>query len=138
MLIEVQLYQIVMTDGVDTQVIVLKESRGDRRLPIFIGTGEARAIERKLKDIPVPRPLTHDLAIDIITQLGGVLSRVVINDLRDETYFATIEIVQDGELRKIDARPSDAVALAVRSLVPIFVEECVFERTSKATDLTKL
>ena len=137
MLIEVQLFQIVITDGVDTQVIVLKERRGERQLPIFIGAGEARAIERKLKDVPVPRPLTHDLAVDIIYKLGGSMTRVVINDLRDETYFARIEIVQDGELREIDARPSDAVALAVRGGVPIYVEECVFDRT-KASDLSKL
>jgi bifunctional DNase/RNase len=138
MLIEVELFQIVITDGVDTQVIVLRELQGERKLPIFIGAGEARAIERKLKDVPVPRPLTHDLIMQIIDKLGGVISRVLINDLRDETYFASIEIVKDGDLREIDARPSDAIALAVRSGVSIFVEERVFERTNKAPDLSKL
>lgn len=138
MLIEVELFQIVITDGLDTQVIVLKERRGERRLPIFIGSNEARAIKRKLNDEAVPRPLTHDLAIDIITKLGGRIARVLIVDLRDETYFARIEIMQDGEIREIDARPSDAIALAVRGVAPIFVEEVVFERTSKTTDMTKL
>jgi bifunctional DNase/RNase len=138
MLIEVELYQIVITDGVETQVIVLKEKQGERHLPIFIGVNEARAIERKLKDIPVPRPLTHDLAVDIIQRLGGEMMRVVINDLRDETYFACVEIRQNGSTREIDARPSDAVALAVRSSVPIFVEEFVIDRTNKAPDFTKL
>src|ERR1043165_5197933 len=138
MLIEVELYQIVITDGVETQVIVLKEKQGERHLPIFIGVNEARAIERKLKDIPVPRPLTHDLAADIIQRLGGEMMRVVINDWRDETYFACVEIRQNGSTREIDARPSDAVALAVRSSVPIFVEEFVIDRTNKAPDFTKL
>lgn len=138
MMIEVELYQIVITDGVDTQVIVLKERQGERQLPIFIGANEARAIERKLKDVPVPRPLTHDLTVDIVGKLGGAISRVVINDLRDETYFASIEINQAGKIREIDARPSDAVALAVRGAVPMFVEEFVFERTNKAPDFTKL
>ncbi len=138
MLIEVELFQIVMTDGVETQAIVLRELNGERKLPIFIGSGEARAIERKLKDIPVPRPLTHDLVMNIIEKMGGAISRVLINDLRDETYYASIEILQDGALREIDARPSDAIALAVRSGVAIFVEEQVFDRTNKAPGLTKL
>src|SRR6185295_19181407 len=106
---------------VETQVIVLKEKKGDRHLPIFIGINEARAIEHKLKEVPVPRPLTHDLAVDIIEKLVGQISRVVITDLRDETYFASLEIRQNGSTREVDARPSDAVALAVRGTVPIFV-----------------
>ncbi len=138
MLIEVELFQIVITDGLDTQVIVLKERSGERKLPIFIGSNEARAIKRKLNDETVPRPLTHDLAVDIIAKLGGAIARVVIVDLRDETYFARIEIRQDGEVREIDARPSDAIAIAVRGVVPLFVEEFVFERTNKTPDFTKL
>ncbi|HLX60597.1 MAG TPA: bifunctional nuclease family protein [Planctomycetota bacterium] len=138
MLIEVELYQIVITDGLETQVIVLKEKLGERQLPIFIGVNEARAIERKLKDVPVPRPLTHDLAIDLIQKLGGEVRRVVINDLRQETYFAMLEIKQDGSVIEVDARPSDAVALAVRSAVPIYVEEFVIDHTNKSTDIPKL
>ncbi|MEI6235081.1 MAG: bifunctional nuclease family protein [Planctomycetota bacterium] len=138
MLNEVQLFQVIMTDGVDTQVIVLKETAGDRQLPIFIGASEARAIERKVKDVPAPRPLTHDLIMNIIEKMGGAISRVLIHDLRDETYYASVEINQDGEIREIDARPSDAIALAVRSGVAIFVAECVFERTTKKPDVTIL
>ena len=138
MLNEVQLFQVIMTDGLDTQVIVLKETAGDRQLPIFIGAAEARAIERKVKDVPAPRPLTHDLIMTIIEKMGGTIARVLIHDLRDETYYASVEINQDGEIREIDARPSDAIALAVRSGVAIFVAECVFERTTKKPDATLL
>jgi bifunctional DNase/RNase len=137
MLIPVELYQIVITDNAETQVIVLKEKGGERQLPIFIGANEARAIERKLKDIPIQRPLTHDLAADIIAKLGGRIARVVVNDLREETYYAFIEVMQGVDPIRIDARPSDAVAIAVRGPAPIFVEDVVFERTHKP-DLSKL
>lgn len=131
MLIPVDLFQIIITDNSETQVIVLKEISGERQLPIFIGVNEARAIERKLKDIPVLRPLTHDLTMDVVSKLGGRVSRVVVNDLREETYYAFIEIMQGVDALQIDARPSDAVAVAVRGPAPIFVEEKVFDRTNK-------
>lgn len=137
MLIPCDLFQIVLTDGLETQVIVLRERNGSRTLPIFIGVNEARAIERKLKDVPLPRPLTHDLILDIIGKMGGNVSRIVVNDLRDETYFAYIEIRQNGEIFEIDSRPSDAIAVAVRTRAPIFVEEKVIERTLKAQDAPK-
>src|SRR5947207_171587 len=100
MLIPVDLFQIVITDGLETQVIVLKERDGGRTLPIFIGINEARAIERKLKEIPLPRPLTHDLILDLIDKLGGEVSRIVVNDLRAETYYAYIEVKQNREPRE--------------------------------------
>lgn len=137
MLIPVDLFQIVITDGLETQVIVLRERNGSRTLPIFIGVNEARAIERKLKEVPLPRPLTHDLILDIIDKMGGNVSRIVVNDLRDETYFAFIEVRQNGEAFEIDSRPSDAIAVAVRTRAPIFVEEKVIERTLKAQDAPK-
>lgn len=137
MLIPVELFQIVITDGLETQAIVLRETNGSRSLPIFISVIEARAIERKIKEIQVPRPLTHDLIFDVIEKLGGSVARVVINDLREETYFAFIEIKQNGELYQIDSRPSDAVAVAVRSRAPLFVEEKVLERALNPQDIAK-
>ena len=137
MLIPVELFQIVITDGLETQVIVLRETNGSRSLPIFIGVNEARAIERKLKEIQVPRPLTHDLIFDLIEKMGGKVSRVVINDLRDETYFAFIEIIQNGDAYKVDSRPSDAVAVAVRTRAPLFVEEKVLDRALNTQDIAK-
>ncbi len=132
MLIEVELFQVIITEGSNTQVIVLREKSGNRFFPIYIGPNEAMAIDRKLKDIPVPRPLTHDLLFNIIEQMGGTLTRILVNDLRDETYFALLEIRRGEETIQIDSRPSDAIALAVRTPVPIFVEEAVLNRASVA------
>lgn len=133
MLIEIELFQVIITEGQPTQVIVLKEKGGDRFFPIFIGFNEAMAIDRKLKDSPIPRPLTHDLLQNVIESLGGKLVRVIINDMQDETYFALLEIQHNGETLQIDSRPSDAVALAVRTSVPIFVEEPILNRASSAS-----
>jgi len=130
MLIEVELFQVIITEGQPQQVIVLRERGGDRYFPIFIGYNEAMAIDRKLKDAQVPRPLTHDLLFNIIEQMGGKLSRIVVNDLKEETYFAMLEIKRGDELIEIDSRPSDAIALSVRTTVPIFVEEQVLKRAS--------
>ena len=130
MLIEVELFQIIITEGSQTQVIVLREKNGERFFPIFIGYNEAMAIDRKLKEIPVPRPLTHDLLHNIIEGMGGKLARIVVNDLRDDTYFALLEIRRGDEVIQVDSRPSDAIALAVRTPVSIFVEEQVLNRAS--------
>jgi len=130
MLIEVELFQVIITEGQPQQVIVLRERGGDRYFPIFIGYNEAMAIDRKLKDAQVPRPLTHDLLFNIIEQMGGKLARIVVNDLKEETYYAMLEIKRGDEIVEIDSRPSDAIALAVRTTVPIFVEEQVLNRAS--------
>ena len=130
MLIEVELFQVIITEGQPQQVIVLRERGGDRYFPIFIGYNEAMAIDRKLKDAQVPRPLTHDLLFNIIEQMGGRLTRIVVNDLKEETYYAMLEIKRGDEIIEVDSRPSDAIALAVRTTVPIFVEEQVLNRAS--------
>ncbi|MCW8132926.1 MAG: bifunctional nuclease family protein [Planctomycetota bacterium] len=128
MLIEVELYQIIITEGSPTQGIVLKEVSGERSFPIFIGYNEAMAIDRKIKDFQVPRPLTHDLLQNVIEKMGGSMERIVLNDLKEGTYYAILVIKHDGNLIEIDSRPSDAIALAVRMTVPIFVEEGVLNR----------
>jgi uncharacterized protein len=125
MLIEFELYQVIITEGSQTQVIVVKEKAGDRFFPIYIGHNEAMAIDRKLNDIQVPRPLTHDLLHNAIEQMGGKITRVIVNDMRDDYYLAILEVMRDGEAIQIDSRPSDAIALAVRASCPIFVEEQV-------------
>jgi bifunctional DNase/RNase len=130
MLIEVQLFQVIITEGSPTQVIVLKECGGDRYFPIFIGYNEAMAIDRKLNDRQIPRPMTHDLLHNIIEQMGGKLSRIVVNDLVEDTYYAVLEIQRGDQLVEVDSRPSDAIALAVRTTVPIFVEDKVLNRAS--------
>ena len=125
MLVEVELFQVILTDGSPTQSIVLREKSGDRIIPIFIGYNEAIAIDRKLKDVAVPRPLTHDLLQSVIEKMGGKLEQVVLNDLRDGTYYALLIIQRDGQRVEVDARPSDAIALAVRTGAPVFAEESV-------------
>lgn len=125
MLIEFELYQVIITENSQTQVIVIREKGGDRFFPIYIGHNEAMAIDRKLNDVQVPRPLTHDLMHSMIQQLGGKLDRIIVNDMREDYYMALLEIRRDGETIQIDARPSDAIALAVRAACPIFVEEQV-------------
>ncbi len=112
------------------RVVVLKDSGSDRYLPIWIGPFEAEAIRVELQGVEVTRPLTHDLLKSVITHLGGELRQIVINDLRNDTFFAQLDVALNGRKIEIDSRPSDAIALAVRLKVPIYVEDSVMERAS--------
>jgi len=125
MLIEFELYQVIITEGSQTQVIVVKEKGGERFFPIYIGHNEAMAIDRKLNDVQVPRPLTHDLLHNVVEMMGGTLIRIVVNDMREDYYLALLEIRRGNDTIQVDSRPSDAIALAVRASCPIFVEEQV-------------
>ena len=109
------------------RVVILKEKQTDRYLPIWIGPSEADAIAVKLQDVEVPRPLTHDLIGTIIDCLGGEVDRIIVTDLQNDTFFAKIVVNVNGDSKEIDARPSDAIAVAVRTKVPIFVEETVLD-----------
>ena len=120
-----ELKRIIISEVHDQQVIMLKEVDGDRSFPIVIGIFEATSIDRRVKGMPSPRPLTHDLVANVIDQLGGELRDIFISELRDHTYFAKLRIRQNGELVEVDSRPSDAIALAVTAKVPIFVAEDV-------------
>ncbi len=112
------------------RVVILKEKSADRYLPIWIGPAEADAIAVKLQDVSVPRPLTHDLLGDVISQLGGSVSAIIVHDLQNDTFFAKIVLEVDGKSIEIDSRPSDALALAVRSKVPVFTEEAVLSKAA--------
>lgn len=112
------------------RLVILKDLDQERFLPIWIGPFEAEAITIKLQDVDVKRPMTHDLLNKFISELGGVVSHVLVNDLRNDTYFARIIVGVDGETMEIDSRPSDAMALAVRASVPIFVAEEVMDKAS--------
>ena len=127
MQVEMQLVRIVISETDDRQIIILKEIDGDRHFPIVIGISEAAAIDRRLKKHPTPRPPTHELLASVIEKLGGVVERVVINDLQDRTFFALLHVKQGQKILKIDSRPSDAIALGIGTGVPIFVEEKVLE-----------
>ncbi|MEM9185841.1 MAG: bifunctional nuclease family protein [Planctomycetota bacterium] len=126
--VAMELSRIIISEIQESQVIYLKEVEGERTFPILIGIFEATSIDRRVKPIaPPPRPLTHDLLVQAIDLLGGEPQDVVINELRDGTYFAQLRVRQDGELIEIDARPSDAIAVSVTCdpPLPIYVAEDV-------------
>ncbi len=125
--IPVELSRILITELGEQQVIFLKEKNGERSFPIMIGITEAMAIDRRLKSITTPRPMTHDLLGCVIEAMGGKVEKIVINDLRDHTFIATIFIRQGQELIEIDARPSDSIALGAALETPIFVADHVIE-----------
>ncbi len=129
--IRCDLARIIITETSDSQIIVLRERDGDRAFPIVIGSYEAVAIDRRLKGIPAPRPLTHDLLATVIEQLGADLEKIVINDLRDATFYARIVLRQGGQLIEVDARPSDAIALGVAGDVAVYVEDHVLDDASQ-------
>ncbi|MEW6580896.1 MAG: bifunctional nuclease family protein [Chloroflexota bacterium] len=116
------------------RVVVLKDPLSGRFLPIFIGPCEAEAIAVKLQGMNVERPLTHDLLKSVIAELGGHVQHIVVNDLRQDTFYAQIVVDLNGEERIIDSRPSDAIALSVRLDVPIYVEESVMDRAGITPD----
>lgn len=132
--VEVRLTRIIISEINDNQVVFLREVEGDRQFPILIGLFEATSIDRRVKEIPRTRPLTHDLIVAVAEQLGGELDSVYISDLRDHTYFASLRIKRDGELIEVDARPSDAIAVAVtcEPALPIYVAEEVIEEAISA------
>jgi len=110
------------------RVVVLKEKDADRYITIWIGADVADAIALRLQDVTVPRPQSHDLMLTMLQQLGGSVKSVTVTDLREDTFFATVVVEQDGRDISIDARPSDAIALAVRAGVPIFAADEVMDR----------
>src|SRR5438552_12992778 len=120
-----ELKRIVINEVHDQQVVMLREVDGERSFPIVIGIFEATSIDRRVRGVQSPRPLTHDLLTNVIDHLGGDLQVIFISDLREHTYFAKLRIKKDGELVEVDCRPSDAIAVAVTARVPIFVAEDV-------------
>ena len=108
-------------------IIVLRETEGERVLPIWVGVFEANAIALQIESVQTPRPMTHDLLKSVIDELGGRLERIVVSELKDNTFYATLQLRSPGGTLTVDARPSDAIALALRSGARIFVEESVIQ-----------
>jgi bifunctional DNase/RNase len=121
--IEVKVHGLILEHKSQQNIVVLRELDGERILPIWIGPGEAQAIRRILSEEPFPRPLTHDLLFLAIEGLKAKVTRILIADLRENTFFASIILERDSEVLSIDARPSDSVALGLRAKAPIFVNE---------------
>jgi len=128
---EVELSRIIINETSDQQIIVLKERHGQRSFPIVIGIAEIFAIDRRLKGIKPPRPMTHDLLDSVIENLGAKIEKIVISDLRNHTFYAKIHLSLNGRTVEVDSRPSDAIALGAASNAPIYVADHIFEKTSQ-------
>ena len=126
--VEAELSRIIINETSDQQIIVLKERNGNRSFPIVIGIVEIFAIDRRVKGIVPPRPMTHDLMDSVIKGFGGEIEKIIITDLKRHTFFATIMLAIDGKTVEVDSRPSDAIALGVATGTPIFVAEHVFDQ----------
>ena len=138
-MIEVKIDSIRASLMSEHRVVILKDLSSDRFLPIWIGRYEAEAIAIRLQNIEVPRPMTHDLLANAIIEMGGEISHILVSDLRNDTFFAKIDVKINGQSVEIDSRPSDAIALAVRANASIFVEEHVMEEAGivPETDITE-
>lgn len=112
------------------RVVILKDVDSERYLPIWIGPCEADAITVTLQEVEVPRPLTHDLLKNIISEMGGEVEHIVISELRDEVFYARIVMEANGRHLEVDSRPSDAIALAVRLRVPVYIEDAVMSKAA--------
>ncbi|HEX7878442.1 MAG TPA: bifunctional nuclease family protein [Candidatus Eisenbacteria bacterium] len=126
-MIQVKVTGLIIDDTSKSPVVILQELEGERYLPIWIGPFEAQAIANELQGKKFPRPLTHDLLFSAVNSLKAVVQRIVISDLKEKTFFASIILEKGGEVVSLDARPSDSIALAVRAKSPIFVAEKVFD-----------
>jgi bifunctional DNase/RNase len=125
--VAMELSRIIISEITNEQVIHLKEIDGDRTFPILIGIFEATSIDRRVKEVESQRPLTHDLLVNAVDLMGGSFQDVMINELREHTYYAILRVRHEGELLELDARPSDAIAIAVTCdpPLPIYVNEDV-------------
>jgi len=133
--VEMELVGIEMERPPNIPCLVLREAEGAGRvLPIFIGGPEATAIAFALEEVETPRPMTHDLMKDILDEIGARIERVVVTELRDATFYAEIVLSSAGSVHSVSARPSDAVALAVRYGAPVFAEEGVLDEAGRAPD----
>jgi len=133
MLIEMTIKGLMVDPVTNMPIVILKDRGGDRVLPIWVGIFEANAIALQMENVAAPRPMTHDLLRNVIADLDGHVDRVVVSDLRDNTFFAVIHLTVRGERVAVDARPSDAIALALRARAPILVDEHVID-TAKTVD----
>lgn len=130
MTVQMTLKRIIISEIHEQQFVELKEIDGTRKFTIVIGFFEATSIRRRVKKEPSPRPLTHDLLVNVIESMGGELRDILISDLREHTYFAKLRVYLNGEILEIDSRPSDAIAVAVSAEVPIYVAEDVLAEVS--------
>ena len=129
--LEVKIRGLMMDPVINMPVVVLKETSGTGVLPIWVGMHEANAIALEIEKVQTPRPMTHDLLKNVLTGLNVHVHKVVVSDLKDDTFYALIWMERDGQVMSMDSRPSDALALALRLDCPIFVEDQVLKHSQK-------
>jgi uncharacterized protein len=134
MQIEMTIKGLMIDPITSTPIIILRDQEGQRVLPIWVGAYEANAIALQIENITTPRPMTHDLLRNVIHDLKAEIRKIVVSDLKENTFYALIHLDVQGEALAIDARPSDAIALALRARAPIFVEDRVIDH-AKTVDL---
>ncbi len=134
--IEMTIKGLMIDPVTNMPIVILKDKEGERVLPIWVGVFEANAIALQIENISTPRPMTHDLIRNILSEIEADVQRIVVCELRENTFYAMIYLDREGETMAIDARPSDAIALALRTKSPIFVEDDVVE-SAKGLDLSK-
>jgi bifunctional DNase/RNase len=132
--VEVRVNGLIVESKTQQNIVILREADGQRILPIWIGPGEAQAIRRILSEESFPRPLTHDLVVIVLEGLKAKITRVIIADLRENTFFASVIVERDGEVLSVDARPSDSIALALRAKAPIYVNEKLLQPAPAAEE----
>jgi uncharacterized protein len=131
--VEMKIRGLVMDPMTNMPIVLLKDQSGDTVLPIWVGIYEANAIALEIEKVSTPRPMTHDLLKNLLIGLESTVRKVVVTELRDDTFFAVIWIERDGQVISIDSRPSDALALALRMDCPIYVEDDVLKNSKQAT-----
>ena len=134
MQIEMTIKGLMVDPITNMPIIILRDKEGQRVLPIWVGVFEANAIALQIENVTTPRPMTHDLLKNVIHDLRGRIDKIVVSDLKENTFYALIYLTVGGEMMAIDARPSDAIALALRARAPIYVEESVIDN-AKTSDL---
>lgn len=135
-MIEMKVKGLTLDPLTNVPIVILRETEGERALPIWVGIFEAHAIAREIENFQTPRPMTHDLIRNIISGVKGRVSRIVVNDLKDNTFYAEIYLAINGSEIVVDSRPSDAIAIALRTKAPIFVVEKVLEE-AKSIEFTE-
>jgi len=133
MLIEMSIKGLMVDPVTNMPIVLLRDAENQRVLPIWVGPVEANAIALQVENVAPPRPMTHDLLRNLLAELGATLARVVISDLRESTFYAYLELHRNGEVLFVDSRPSDALALSIRTKAPVFVDTRVLDR-SRSTE----
>jgi bifunctional DNase/RNase len=134
--IEMTIKGLMIDPITNMPIVILKDKEGNRILPIWVGIFEANAIALQIENISTPRPMTHDLLKNVLGDLQANVQKIVVCELKDNTFYAMIYLDREGKLIAVDSRPSDAIALALRTKSPIYVEESVVE-SAKGMDLAK-